>query len=108
MKSSKAILPVPGGPAAGWPAAAAGAAVIVRLAAASEAATASARDAAMARLMSVLLALGGLATCREHRYLAGPQSVRKVLATPVRTACRPEPSPFMTEKYWQHLPSNCR
>src|SRR5262245_37919144 len=59
MKSEKAILPV-----AGWSAAAAGAAVIVRLAAASEAATASARDAATARLMSVLLALGGLATCR--------------------------------------------
>jgi hypothetical protein len=39
----------------------AGAAVIAGLAAASEAITASVRSAAAARLMSVLLALGGLA-----------------------------------------------
>src|SRR5689334_18724698 len=56
MKSQKAILPVVGGPAA-----APGAAVIVRPAAASAAATARVPSAATARLMSVLLDLGDLA-----------------------------------------------
>ena len=75
----------------------AGAALIVRHAAASEAVTASVRSAVAARVMSVLLAFDGLATGPEGALLGGrPQSVRNVLATPVCTARRPEPSAFMT------------